>query len=99
MVSFGGPVKETGVSKVDDATGWTPKPTEAPGTVSDSKAVLELLRRNEAAAEIQARDGISYTWTNSKTCGWYAGMSCKFALHFAISKRYRMHILPEDTMD
>ncbi|KAK3685276.1 hypothetical protein B0T22DRAFT_213844 [Podospora appendiculata] len=63
--------KETRPSKVDPATGFTPKPTQAPGSTSDAKAVLDLLRRKDGARKRQDTG----TWLNLETCGYYSGTS------------------------
>ena len=68
--------RETGRRPKGDAfAGWTPKPTAAPGTEDSSLAVMELLKRGR---ELDERDNTN-TWLNSKTCGYYAGTSCKLA--------------------
>ncbi|KAI0599208.1 hypothetical protein F4775DRAFT_131210 [Biscogniauxia sp. FL1348] len=51
----------------DHHAGWTPKPTQAPGVKSEGEVVLDLLRRDDSAT--------TTTWTNSGTCGWFAGIS------------------------
>ncbi|ORY71438.1 uncharacterized protein BCR38DRAFT_10350 [Pseudomassariella vexata] len=57
--------QETGyVAEEDQALGWTPKPTPAPGVKSEGEHVLDLLRRETTS-----------TWTNSETCGWVSGIS------------------------
>ncbi|ETS82817.1 hypothetical protein PFICI_04693 [Pestalotiopsis fici W106-1] len=59
------PPQETGVADIaGSTTGWTPKPTQGPGHRSKSEVVLELLRRDATT-----------DWTNSKTCGWFSGIS------------------------
>ncbi|KAK3328139.1 hypothetical protein B0T19DRAFT_183690 [Cercophora scortea] len=63
--------KETGPSKVDHGVGFTPKPTQAPGSTSDAKAVLDLLKRQDGARRRQDTG----TWLNSETCGYYSGTS------------------------
>ncbi|KAI0977238.1 hypothetical protein F4678DRAFT_7128 [Xylaria arbuscula] len=57
--------QETAQVTDSDHTGWTPIPTPAPGARNEGDAVLDLLRR-----QISKTD-----WTNSETCGWYAGIS------------------------
>lgn len=64
------PPRETGPLIADGSNGWTPKPTQAPGSVSESDAVLELLRVKRAAKS-------SYSWEDDTTCGWTSGASCK----------------------
>ncbi|KAF3026633.1 hypothetical protein E8E14_014471 [Neopestalotiopsis sp. 37M] len=59
------PPQETGVADATDSTtGWTPKPTQGPGSKSKGEVVLDLLRRDTTTE-----------WTNSKTCGWLSGVS------------------------
>ncbi|KAK6192977.1 hypothetical protein LQW54_012922 [Pestalotiopsis sp. IQ-011] len=59
------PPQETGISEIADVTsGWTPKPTQAPGHRSEGEVVLDLLRRDATT-----------DWTNSATCGWVSGTS------------------------
>ncbi|KAH8908576.1 hypothetical protein BR93DRAFT_490804 [Coniochaeta sp. PMI_546] len=64
------PPRETGRVACDGTKGWTPKPTPAPGSVSESDAVLELLKEKRAAKS-------SNTWEDDITCGWTSGVSCK----------------------
>lgn len=59
--------RETGCVGADESQGWTPKPTPAPDSLSESDTVLELLRARAA----------TNTWENEKTCGWTVGQSCK----------------------
>ena len=68
------PPRETGQLTQDDTKGWTPKPTPAPGSLSESNAVLELLREKRAAT--------SYSWEDDTTCGWTAGVACMCRLPF-----------------
>ncbi|KAI1505717.1 hypothetical protein F5X99DRAFT_404753 [Biscogniauxia marginata] len=64
-----GPVwspQETSIAAAgDDQAGWTPKPTQIPGEKLEGEVVLDLLRRQDSTT----------TWTNSETCGWFAGIS------------------------
>lgn len=62
--------QETGHITDNSQTGWTPMPTPAPGAQNDGEAVLELLKRQTTEKD----------WTNSKTCGWFSGISCKWEL-------------------
>lgn len=68
------PPRETGRVNLDDSKGWTPKPTPAPGSISELDAVLELLRDRRAVT--------SNTWEDDTTCGWTAGVSCMCPLPF-----------------
>lgn len=67
----------TQASGVDESNGWTPKPTQAPGSLSASEAVLELLKR---ASSSSSSSSSANTWENNQSCGWYAGISCKSPL-------------------
>ncbi|KAI1849378.1 hypothetical protein JX266_004873 [Neoarthrinium moseri] len=60
------PPRETASATLDGASGWTPRPTQAPGVKSEGEAVLELLRRDTFTTT---------NWTNSETCGWVSGSS------------------------
>lgn len=61
--------QETGsINEIDGTVGWTPKPTQAPGHRSQGDLVLELLKRDTFTTT---------NWTNSETCGWVSGVSCK----------------------
>jgi hypothetical protein len=63
--------RETGAFfRADESQGWTPKPTAAPGGISESEAVLELLKRG---GDKRATN----TFENAHTCGWYADQSCE----------------------
>ncbi|KAB5545521.1 hypothetical protein GE09DRAFT_211367 [Coniochaeta sp. 2T2.1] len=59
------PPRQTAPVKIYGVKGWTPKPTPAPGSVSESDAVLELLRAK--------RQETSYSWEDDTTCGWTSG--------------------------
>ncbi|KAI1075893.1 hypothetical protein F5B20DRAFT_369354 [Whalleya microplaca] len=52
-------------SSEGEAQGWTPKPTPAPGAMSEAEQVLEALQRRSTKT----------VWTNGKTCGWISGSS------------------------
>lgn len=69
--------RETEASTHDSAKGWTPRPTEGPGTGGRANA-LELVRRGEAwfGARRDASE-TSNTWLNENTCGYTAGISCE----------------------
>ncbi|KAJ1329785.1 poliovirus receptor-related protein 3 [Microdochium nivale] len=57
---------ETGaVKSTSSTTGWTPKPTRAPGFVSEQDQVVGLLRRQRQLTDTTA-------WVNDRTCGWVA---------------------------
>ncbi|KAH7033582.1 uncharacterized protein B0I36DRAFT_110615 [Microdochium trichocladiopsis] len=56
---------ETGTANIaDGTTGWSPKPTKAPGFVSEQDQVVERLRR-QALTD-------TTPWVNDHTCGWVA---------------------------
>lgn len=54
--------------------GWTPKPTSAPRAQPETERVLDLLLKRETAGN----------WTNSVTCGWMSGVSCKFLYQISL---------------
>ncbi|KAI1847255.1 hypothetical protein JX266_006795 [Neoarthrinium moseri] len=57
--------QETGyIAEEDQAIGFTPKPTPAPGVQSEGEHILNVLRR-----------ATSTEWINSQTCGWASGIS------------------------
>ncbi|KAI0491018.1 hypothetical protein F4859DRAFT_31360 [Xylaria cf. heliscus] len=59
------PAQETGRFTESSQLGWTPVPTPAPGVRSDGEVVLDMLKRQTSKTD----------WTNSETCGWFAGIS------------------------
>ncbi|KAB5531350.1 hypothetical protein GE09DRAFT_383391 [Coniochaeta sp. 2T2.1] len=59
------PPRQTAPVDIDGVKGWTPKPTPAPGSISESDTVLELLRAK--------RQETSYIWEDDTTCGWTSG--------------------------
>ncbi|KXJ93441.1 hypothetical protein Micbo1qcDRAFT_174499 [Microdochium bolleyi] len=65
---------ETGtVQSGDTTTGWTPKPTRAPGFVNEQDQVVELLRRQRQLTD-------TTPWVNDQTCGWVAQTSSRAIL-------------------
>ncbi|XXH00103.1 hypothetical protein Hte_006445 [Hypoxylon texense] len=57
--------RETDIATDSFQTGWSPKPTPAPGAQSETGRVLDLLLKRETTSN----------WTNSETCGWISGVS------------------------
>ncbi|TRX88252.1 hypothetical protein FHL15_010877 [Xylaria flabelliformis] len=64
------PAQETGRVTESNQIGWTPIPTPAPGVRSDGEVVLDMLKRQTSKTD----------WTNSETCGWFAGVSSSAVL-------------------
>ncbi|KAI0546671.1 hypothetical protein F4679DRAFT_575341 [Xylaria curta] len=64
------PAQETGRVAESNQIGWTPIPTPAPGVRSDGEVVLDMLKRQTSKTD----------WTNSETCGWFAGVSSSAVL-------------------